>query len=70
MAGSEWNIQKINEIIKTQGFNKKYLADKLNISPQLLSYYLTNPPTIYKGLKLAQGLSTRLNKIDWKDLID
>jgi hypothetical protein len=67
--GSKWDMIKINAIIKKRGLKKKDLAEKLSISPQLLSYYFTDPPTIHKSLKLALSLSTQKNKVDWRDLI-
>ena len=65
---AEWNMLKINELMKERGMLQKDLAAKLGESVQLISYYFASPPTIKKAQKIADALSNG-RIIDWRELI-
>jgi transcriptional regulator with XRE-family HTH domain len=66
---SVWDMTKLNEIMADRGMRKKDLAKKLKTSAQLISYYFSDPPTIYKALRIAKALSTKKAPVSWREFI-
>lgn len=66
----KWNQQKIKELMEMHNLRKKDMARNVGVSPQLMSYYLSNPPTVHKAVMVSLSLNvTGQPSIDWRDLI-
>lgn len=65
----KWNAEKINKVMVLLNIKRKDIAERLGESPQLISYYLKNPPSVYKAGRIAEALSTKDCRIDWRELI-
>ncbi|MED5050677.1 helix-turn-helix transcriptional regulator [Anoxybacillus rupiensis] len=56
---------KIDEIIKLKGYKKKYVAEKIGVSANQLSNWITgkNYPTLDKAFKLAELLGVSVEDL-------
>jgi len=66
---SKWNTEKLKEIMESRNIKQKDIALKIRETPQVISYYFRNPPTVYTADKIARALSTKDNPVTWRDLI-
>lgn len=66
---SKWNVGKLKEIMEARDIKQKDIADILEETPQLISYYFRSNPTIYTAGEIARALSTKENPVVWRDLI-
>lgn len=56
---------KIGPIIESKGFKKKYIAEKVGVSPNQLSNWITNKnyPPMDKAFRLAEILECKVDDL-------
>jgi hypothetical protein len=69
MLTTKLNVAEIKRVMVSVGMTQADLARKLRTTNQLIYYYFTSPGSTYKAQRIAKALSTKNNKVDWKDLI-
>jgi predicted transcriptional regulator len=66
----KWNRKTIKELIEIRKLKKKDMAESIGVSAQLMSYYLSDPPTVHKAGRLASSMKKAgMTAVDWKELI-
>lgn len=69
MRNQRFNMATIKRIMAARGLTQAKLARVLGSTNQLLYYYFTSEATIYKAKRIASALSSKDEKVEWKDLI-